>query len=222
MSFPYRRGARRGLLTLAAGALLAGTAGAQVFVNFEDLPPSVGGGNSITNPYKGLTWSQGGTPMGWISPGAPYTDIVCRSGTNCAYNGFGVASGVTNATPFTFSGWLRRWNWARDTGGATSVVIEALVNNAVVGTVTINTSASYQYFELLTPMTALRFRPQGGSGLSCALGDANCGYFLLDDVTINPAVVPPDPGVVPEPSTYALMLTGLAGLVAVHRRRRSV
>jgi PEP-CTERM motif len=31
---------------------------------------------------------------------------------------------------------------------------------------------------------------------------------------------PPPQNVVPEPSTYALMITGFAGLVAIGRRRR--
>ena len=209
----------RMLITAGLAVTLACSAQAQTFVNFEDLPPSVGGGAAIPAAYKGYTWSFGSTPMGWISPTAPFTDIACRSGTNCAYNGFGLISGVTSASSFTFSGWLRRWNWSGNAGGATSVLIEALNGTTVVGSVTVSTSATYQFFQLLTPMTTVRFTPQGGSGLGCAQGAANCGYFLLDDVTFNPALTPP-PGVVPEPSTYVLMLTGMAALAVFSRRRR--
>ncbi len=38
-------------------------------------------------------------------------------------------------------------------------------------------------------------------------------------VRVNGAVVTPDPNVVPEPSTYALLATGLAGLAVLQRRR---
>lgn len=213
------RSAGRFLLAAALATVVAVPVRAQTFVNFDDLAPSVGGGAALPSPYQGYTWSFGGTPMGWISPGSPYTDDVCRSGTNCAYNGFGLISGVTSATPFTFSGWLRRWNWSNDAGGATSVLIEALNGASVVGSVTVQTSASYQFFQLLAPMTTLRFTPQGGSGLGCAQGSANCGYFLLDDVTFNPSTAP-TPSVVPEPSAYLLMLTGLLAMVVVRQRRR--
>ncbi len=199
---------------------LSAPAAAQTFVNFEDLAPSVGGGAPLPTPYQGYTWSFAANPMGWISPASAYTDDVCRSGTNCAYNGFGLISGVTSATPFTFSGWVRRWNWSSNTGSATSVLIEALNGVSVVGSVTLTTTASYQFFQLLSPMTTLRFTPQGGSGLGCTLGSANCGYFLIDDLTFNPTIDPPS--VVPEPSTYALMVTGLAALALVGKRRRRV
>lgn len=50
--------------------------------------------------------------------------------------------------------------------------------------------------------------------------DANAGSQALTRNLIGFVTAPPPPvGVVPEPSTYALMATGLAGLAAVRRRR---
>ena len=216
---------RRHTLRFAAAAIavvvLAAPSRAQIFVNFDDLPASNGVGVPITNPYQGATWALSGNPMGLISTGTPsYTDVVCRSGSNCAFNGFGLISGITRTTPFTFNGWLRRWNWTSNTGGATSVLIEALNGSTVVSSVTVTPTSSYQFFQLLTSMTSVRFTPQGGAGLGCAQGSANGGYFLLDDVTFNPQETPPTPGVVPEPSTYALLLTGFGALLVLRRRQQ--
>jgi len=43
----------------------------------------------------------------------------------------------------------------------------------------------------------------------------------LIDVNVPPVVVPPVTGVIPEPSTYALMATGLIGMAGIARRRRN-
>ncbi len=208
-----------GAVAALAMVLSAPRAQAQTAVNFDDLGPSLGGGAAIANGYKGLGWSVT-NPMGWITQGnTNYTDIVCRSASSCGYNGFGGISGLTSTTPMTLSGWIRRWNWTNNTGSATSVLIEALnAGGTVVGTQTVTLSASYQAFNMTSLFTTLRFTPTGGTGLGCS-GPTNCGYFLIDDLTINPSATPPTPGVIPEPSTYALLGTGLAGLLVMRRRR---
>ena len=203
------------LLFSAATATHAQT----VNINFDDLGPSLSGGAPI-GAYNGLTWNVASNPMGWITQGnTNYTDIVCRSGNNCAYNGFGLLSGLSSSSPMTLSGWIRRWNWSNNTGSATSVLIEALnAGGTVVGSQTVTLSGSYEAFSFSSLFTTLRFTPTGGRGLSCS-GPANCGFFLIDDLVINPTVSPP--GVVPEPSSYALMATGLIGLASFARRRAS-
>lgn len=212
---------KRAVIGLAL-VFTAPLAHAQTSVNFDDLGPSLGGGAAIADGYSGLSWSVT-NPMGWITQGnTNFTDIVCRSNLNCAYNGFGGISGLTSTAPITLNGWIRRWNWTANAGSATSVLIEALnAGGTVVGTQAITLSASYQAFSFATLFSTLRFTPTGGSGITCN-GPANCGFFLIDDLTINPAVRPPQPGVIPEPSTYALLGTGLAGLLLMRRRRTRV
>lgn len=68
-----------------------------------------------------------------------------------------------------------------------------------------------------------------GNDFSLILLAADCqptahqGTVFLDGfgAVTPPPVIPPGPGVVPEPSTYALMATGFIGLIGIRHRRRS-
>lgn len=222
MRQPFSRARLARVAACFAMVLTAPIANAQTAIGFEELAPSLGGGAAIPNGYQGLSWTVT-NPVGVITVGnTTYTDIVCRTGNNCGYNGFGGISGLTSSTPITLNGWIRRWNWSSNAGSATSVLIEALnAGGTVVGTQTITLSSTYQAFSLTSLFTTLRFTPTGGTGLGCG-GPTNCGYFLIDDLTLNPSATTPTPGVVPEPSTYALLGTGLAGLLVMRRRRTRV
>jgi len=190
-------------------------------INFDDRAPYLGRGQAIETGYGGLNWSVQISPIGMMTQGNPfYTDIVCRSGSNCGHNGNGAQTALsssTSNTPITLSGWIRRWNLSGGGGSATHVRIQGIgASGGATGDQTFALTADYQQFSFTALFTNLRFTPVDARGV------ISSGYFLIDDLIVNPTDTPPPvPGVVPEPSTYALMATGLIGLASFARRRRA-
>jgi hypothetical protein len=219
----FRRTYRAALLALGIAMAAAHPLRAQPrLITFDDITIPAAGFGDLPTGYQGINWAGfAAFPMSFITSNfTGNTDIVCRSGTQCGYNGGGAINGFGSTTPMTLNGWIRGWNFNSNTGSATSVLIEAMnAAGGIVATQNIVLSGVYQQFTITSLFTMLRFTPQGGAGLSCS-GPLNCGYFLLDDITVTPSTTPP--GVVPEPSTYALLATGLVGLAAIRRRRARI
>lgn len=202
-------------LAVAAAALVRpAPVVAQTAVDFESLPQSSALGSLIPGGYQGLqSWG-----FGYISTNQTlaFADATCRSGITCAFNGSATGVGTTNSAPFTMEGWIRGWAAAfANNPTATSVKVETWLGGSSTGwslDIALS-STTWTSFSLSSSPSfdEIRWTPSSAQ-------QAGKGWFLLDDVTLNPRVVPPSQ-TVPEPSTVALVAAGLAGVVVARRRR---
>lgn len=200
---------------------LPSVASAQL-ATFDDNPTTTAGynctndgdGTAIRDGYAGFSWSNffvaGGNAAATATGGIGYRNGIVTAPC-VALNGFGEMATLSSTTNFTFNGGF----FTAAFSDALSVRIRAFnASNVELFTTLLNLNTSGP--QLLNVTWA------GVRSVTFAAGDNQPGsQFVFDNFRFNNTADPNIPGVVPEPSTYALMATGLIGLVAVGRRRNA-
>ncbi|MDC8758610.1 PEP-CTERM sorting domain-containing protein [Janthinobacterium fluminis] len=194
------------LRSLAAASLLVCAAAAPAYaavIDFDDIvvPPTSNHMDTtvLDYAYQGFTWSGGAGGYSWlVSPAAaaPYLSfpgVATHSGPNFAWtNG---SSDVSLSASHTFN--VDSF-WARDLSGTDQAVAHGYLNGVEIFTRTLRMADTYQQFNL-------HF-----NGID-TLTLTNHGNLLIDDISIS---------AVPEPTSYAMLLGGLALLGGIARRRK--
>lgn len=205
------------VLTLA----LPSVASAQL-ATFDDNPTASaryncindGDGTAIRNGYAGFNWSNffvaGGNAAAAATGGVGYRNGIVTAPC-VALNGFGEMAALSSGTDFIFNGGF----FTAAFSNALSVRIRAFnASNAEVFTTLLNLNTSGP--QLLNVVWG------GVRRVTFDSGDNEPGsQFVFDNFRFNNTADPNVPGIVPEPSTYALMATGLIGLITVARRRNT-
>jgi len=201
------------LLSTLLSLGLSGTISTQAAViTFDDLPATEL--DAIPDGYQGFNW--GASPMVNVNyfhknllPNTGFENGVV-SGDYAAFNFLATTSTITG-DQFDFNGAYLTAGW----NDGLNIEVTGFLNNVLLftQTVVVNTSAA-QWFDFnFLGINALSLRAWGGVPIDPANGGE---MFIMDNFTYN------EPTAVPESSSLALLLLGVAGILLGRKTKKSL
>lgn len=196
-----RAGIIAGGLLMALGVLPA----AAGQINFDDL---AGGGSAVPSNYQGFTWDSNWFVYDQGSYSGYGNSITFPSSPNVAYNGFGVIEADLFASAPTVFNDAQFSTWAGDNSfqsySSSSITVEGWNGATLEWTVSENLGVDFADLAFgSAPVTELKFLNDGSAGQ----------WWLVDNINYGSTAVP-------EPITLSLFGAGLAGAVAMRRRKK--
>lgn len=196
------------LLSLGLGSAISTQA---AVITFDDLPATEL--DAVPDGYQGFNW--GASHMVNVNyfhkdllPDTGFENGVV-SGDYAAFNFLATTSTITG-DQFDFNGAYLTAGW----NDGLNIEVIGFLNNALLftQTVVVNTSAA-QWFDFnFVGINSLSLRVWGGTSID---GTAGNDFFVMDNFTIN------EPSAVPEPSSLALLLLGIAGILLGRKTKKA-